>query len=52
MKHENGDGIMHGLFVDDMVHASTSENFNAEKLKLDSIAEYTRGTSKSHERNL
>ncbi len=24
MKHENGDQIMHGLFVDDMVHASTS----------------------------
>jgi hypothetical protein len=35
MKHENGDWIMHGLFVDDMVHASTSE-----KLKLDFIAEY------------
>jgi hypothetical protein len=25
MKHENGDWIMHGLFVDDMVYASTSE---------------------------
>ena len=25
MKHENGAWIMHGLFVDDMVHASTSE---------------------------
>jgi hypothetical protein len=37
MKHENGDWIMHGLFVDsdDMVHDSTSE-----KLKLDFIAEY------------
>ena len=35
MKHENGDWIMHGLFVDDMVHASTSE-----KLKQDFIAEY------------
>ena len=35
MKHENGDWIMHGLFVDDMVHASTSE-----KLKRDFIAEY------------
>ena len=35
MKHENGDWIMHGLFVDDMVHASPSE-----KLKQDFIAEY------------
>ncbi len=35
MKHENGDWIMHYLFVDDMEHASTSE-----KLKLDFIAEY------------
>ncbi len=35
MKLENGDRIMHGLFVDDMVHASTSE-----KLKLDFITEY------------
>ncbi len=35
MKHENGNWIMHGLFVDDMVHASTSK-----KLKLDFIAEY------------
>ncbi len=35
MKHENGDWTMHGFFVDDMVHASTSE-----KLKLDSIAKY------------
>jgi hypothetical protein len=35
MKHENGDRIMHGLFVDDMVHASTTE-----KLKQDFIAEY------------
>ncbi len=37
MKHKNGDGIMHGLFVDDMVHVSTSE-----KLKLDvmRVAEY------------
>ncbi len=34
MKHENGDWFMHGLFVDDMVHAPTSE-----KLKLDLIAE-------------
>jgi hypothetical protein len=34
MKHENGDWIMHGLFVDDMVHASTSE-----KLWLDFVAE-------------
>ncbi len=33
MKHENGDWIMHGLFVDDMVHTSTSE-----KLKQDFIA--------------
>jgi hypothetical protein len=35
MKHENGDRIMHRLFVDEIVHTSTSE-----KLKLDSIAEY------------
>jgi hypothetical protein len=35
MKHKYGDGIMHGLFVDDMVHASTSE-----KLKQDFIDEY------------
>jgi hypothetical protein len=35
MKHENGDWIMHGLFVDDMAHASTSE-----KLKQEFIAEY------------
>jgi hypothetical protein len=35
MKHENGDWIMHGLFVDNMVHASTSE-----KLKQDFITEY------------
>ncbi len=35
MKHKNGHWIMHGLFVDDMVHASTSE-----KLILDFIAEY------------
>ncbi len=35
MKDENGDWIMHGLFGDDMVHASTSE-----KLKQDLIAEY------------
>ncbi len=38
MKHENGEWIMHGLFVDDMVHASTSEKF-----KLDFIAEYKGG---------
>jgi hypothetical protein len=35
MKHQNGDWIMHGLLVDDMVHASTSE-----KLTLEFIAEY------------
>jgi hypothetical protein len=35
MKHENEDWIMHGLFVDDMVHAST-----CEKLKQDFITEY------------
>jgi hypothetical protein len=35
MKHENGDWIMHGLLVDGMVHASTSE-----KLTQDFIAEY------------
>ncbi len=34
MKHENGDWIMHGLFIDNMVHASTSE-----KLKQDFIAD-------------
>jgi hypothetical protein len=42
MKHEDGDWIMHGLFVDDMIHASTSENL-AEKLKLEFIAEYKGG---------
>jgi hypothetical protein len=35
MNHENGDWIMHGLFVDDMVHASASK-----KVELDFISEY------------
>ncbi len=35
MKHETGDWIMHGLFFDDMIHAS-----NSEKLTLEFIAEY------------
>jgi hypothetical protein len=35
MKRENGEWIMHGLFVGDMIHASTSE-----RLKLEFIAEY------------
>jgi hypothetical protein len=35
MKHENGNWIIHGVFVEDKIHASTSE-----KLKLEFIAEY------------
>ncbi len=37
MKRENGEWIMHGLFVDDMIHASTSE-----ELKRKFIKEYKR----------
>jgi hypothetical protein len=37
MYHENGEWYMHGLFVDDMIHASTSK-----RLKLEFIAEYKR----------
>jgi hypothetical protein len=37
MKHEKGYWIMYGSFVNDMIHASTSE---PEMLKLEFIAEY------------
>jgi hypothetical protein len=46
MKHENEDWIMHCLFVDDMIHASTSE-----KRKLEFIAEY-QGDFRNHMRGL
>ncbi len=34
MKWEGSDYIMHGLFVDDMMHTSTSEKLMAKYLKL------------------
>ncbi len=39
MKRENGEWIMHGLVVDDMIHASTSEELIAQ-LKKKFIKEY------------
>ena len=33
MKRENGEWIMHGLFVDDMIHTSTSEELKRKFIK-------------------
>ena len=47
MKRDGEDWIIHGMYVDDMIHASTSE-----KLKREFIREYTRDFNITLEENI